>query len=203
MSNTMNSIAGAVLASVLGAMGLGVASDTLLSPHYPEKPGYAPEVDLTVAAGPAAAADGPHDFGTLFADPVRLQELTARGAKVAGQCSSCHKFAAAEGNSTGPNLADVFGRPAGAHAGFAYSDAMKAYGRPWSYDNLDRYLKSPSAEVRGNRMAFAGIRRDEDRFAMIAYLRSLAPSPAPLPPPIAAPAGAVGAPAGEAAPAPG
>jgi cytochrome c len=196
--SSFNSIAGAVLASVLGTMAIGIGADTLLAPRYPEHPGYAPEVDTTASSGGGAAAaqNGPHDFGALFGDPAHLAELVARGEKVTGQCRSCHKFQESEGNSTGPNLNSVFGRTAGTHAGFAYSDAMKAYAQTWSYDNLDRYLKSPPSEVRGNRMAFAGIRKDEDRFAVIAYLRSLSANPPPIPAPLpaAAPAEAPAAP---------
>src|SRR5262245_29093856 len=117
-----NSVAGAVLASVLGVMGVGVLADSVFHPHYPEKAGYLPEVDLTAATGGGAAApELPPDFGTLFADPAKLTELVARGERVHGVCISCHTFDAGGANGTGPNLHDVFGRHAGVHPGFTYS----------------------------------------------------------------------------------
>jgi hypothetical protein len=51
----LNSIAGALLASVLGVMGVGVLADSIVHPNYPEKAGFLPEVQLETG-GPAAPA---------------------------------------------------------------------------------------------------------------------------------------------------
>lgn len=196
MSN-FNAIAGAVLASVLGVMAVGTVADSLVHSTYPEKAGFLPEVAPETTGGPAAPS-GPPDFGRIFADPARLQELVARGERVMAQCRSCHTFDAGGADSTGPNLHDVFGRAAASHAGFAYSDAMEAHDVAWDYLALNAYLRSPATAVRGNKMAFAGLRNDEDRVAMIAYLRSISPNNVPLPAPLPeAPAEAA---EGEAAP---
>ena len=182
----MNSIFGAVLASVLGVMGVGVAADMLVHPHYPEQPGYLPEVTLESSGGPSEPA-GPPDFGRLFADEAQLQELIARGERVMAQCRACHTFEAGGADGIGPNLHDAFGRAVASHAGFAFSDAMQAHGGSWDYLALNEFLRSPSQAVRGTKMAFAGLRNDQDRVAMIAYMRSISPNnvalPAPLPEP--------------------
>jgi len=193
-----NSIAGAVLASVLGVMGVGTLADTVFHPHYPETAGFLPEADLSIGGGGGApAAEPPPDFGVLFADPAGLAELVARGERTHAVCVSCHTFDAGGANGTGPNLHAVFGSRAATHAGYAYSEAMTAYGQVWSYDTLDHYLRSPAQAVRGNKMAFAGIRNTQDRVAVIAYLRSISPNnvplPAPLPPPAEAAPAAEGA----------
>ena len=192
-----NSIAGAVLASVLGVMGVGIVADAVVHTNYPEKAGYLPDVVLDTPGGGPATPAGPPDFGRLFADPARLQELTARGERVMAQCRACHTFDAGAANGIGPNLHDVFGRNVASHGGFAYSDAMQAHGGRWDYLALNDFLRSPSTVVRGTKMAFAGLRNDEDRVAIIAYLRSISPNSVPLPAPLpeAAPA------EGEAAPA--
>jgi len=180
----MNTVFGALLASVLGVMGVGVLADTLVHPNYPDTPGYLPEVVLATP-GAAEAPTGPPDFGRLFADDAQLQELIARGQRVSAQCTSCHTFDAGAANGIGPNLHDAFGRAVASHGGFSYSDAMAAHGGAWDYLALNDFLTSPSRNVPGTKMAFAGLRGDQDRVAMIAYMRSISPNnvalPAPLP----------------------
>ena len=179
-----NSILGALLASVLGVMAVGVGAETLVRPNYPEKAGFLPEVTLESGGG-SATPSGPPDFGRLFADQAQLTELVARGERVMAQCRSCHTFEAGGANGIGPNLHDVFGRPAASHAGYDYSPAMQGHGGSWDYLALNEFLRSPAQAVRGTKMAFAGLRNDEERVAMIAYLRSISPHnvalPAPLP----------------------
>lgn len=197
----MNSVFGVVLASVLGVMAVGVAAETVIHPNYPEKAGFLPEVIETPGGGGPAAPAGPPDFGRLFADPAVLAELIGRGERVVAQCRACHTFEAGGPNGIGPNMHDVFGRAVASHAGFAYSDAMTAHGGNWDYLALNEFLRSPAQTVRGTKMAFAGLRNDQDRVAMIAYLRSISPNSVPLPAPLpeAAPAEAAATPA---APAP-
>jgi cytochrome c len=199
----VNSIAGAVLASVLGVMGVGVLADQLVHPNYPEKAGFLPEVTLDSGGGPATPS-GPPDFGRLFADEAQLTALVTRGERVMAQCRSCHTFDAGGANGIGPNMHDVFGRAVASHGGYEYSPAMQEHGGSWDYLALNDFLRSPAQNVRGTKMAFAGLRNDEERVAMIAYLRSISPNNLPLPAPLpeAAPAEGEGAaPAeGEAAP---
>jgi cytochrome c len=75
----------------------------------------------------------------------------------------------------------VVGRPVGSHAGFAYSPAMKAHGGSWTYDQLFEFLASPARDVPGTKMSFAGLRRPEDRAAVIRYLATLGNGAPPLP----------------------
>lgn len=203
----MNSVFGVVLASVLGVMAVGVAADAVIHPNYPEKAGYLPEVETGPGPGGGGAPAGPPDFGVLFADPAGLAELVGRGERVVAQCRACHTFEAGGANGIGPNLHDAFGRAVASHAGFAYSEPMAAHGGNWDYIALNDFLRSPAQNIRGTKMAFAGLRNDQDRVAMIAYLRSISPNnvPLPAPLPVAAPAEAApaeGAAPAEAAPAP-
>ncbi len=201
-----NSIAGAAIAAVLGVMGVGVLADAVVRSHYPEKAGFLPDVQLEAGGAGPAEPSGPPDFGRLFADPAQLQELVARGERVSSQCASCHTFDDGGPNRVGPNLHDVFGRPAASHAGFEYSEAMQAHDVTWDYLTLNDFLHAPSTAVRGTKMAFAGLRGDQDRVAMIAYLRSISPHdvalPAPLPEAAAPEAGAEGAEGAQTPPAP-
>ncbi|HRE44563.1 MAG TPA: cytochrome c family protein [Terricaulis sp.] len=180
----LNSIFGVLVGSVLGIMAVGVAAEAIIHPNYPEKAGYLPDVQIETPGGGPAAPAGPPDFGVLFADAAQLQELITRGERVAAQCRACHTFEAGGANGIGPNIHDAFGNTVAAHAGFAYSDAMAAHGGRWDYLALNDFLRSPAQNVRGTKMAFAGIRNDQDRVAMIAYLRSISPNSVPLPAPL-------------------
>lgn len=192
-----NSIAGAVLASVLGVMAIGVGANSLVHTSYPEKAGYLPEVTETASSGGPAAPAGPPDFGRIFADQAQLTALIARGERTTQQCQACHDFTAGGPNRIGPNLHDVFGRHSASHPGFEYSEGMQGHNVTWDYLALNTFLTSPGTAVRGTKMAFAGLRNDQDRIAVIAYLRSISPNNIPLPAPLpeAAPADAAAAPA--------
>jgi cytochrome c len=179
-----NMVAGAVLATGLGIMGLRTLGDMVYANNH-EAVGFPVEV-AEAPAGGAEAATGPElmpDWGTVLADPAKTAELVAQGDKLHKVCSSCHNVEPGSANKTGPTLYGVFGRVAGTHAGFAYSDAMKAYGKSWDYDGLYNFLKAPKSYIKGTAMAYAGMGKSSDRVALVAYLHSLSPSPAPLPAP--------------------
>lgn len=177
-----NSMAGAVLASVLGVMVVGIGAEAIVAPNYPEQAGYLPDVAETPSGGPAAPA-GPPDFGRLFADPALLAELVGRGERTVAACKTCHNFDSGGPNGTGPNLHDLFGRQVASHAGFEYTQALAARGGVWDDLTLNEFLRSPGQSVPGTRMSLS-LRRDQDRIAVIAYLRSISPNSLPLPAPL-------------------
>jgi cytochrome c len=81
----------------------------------------------------------------------------------------------------GPPLYGVVGRPVASIAGFPYSNGMKAVGREWTYDKLERLIANPPAFVAGTRMSFPGEPDAQRRADILAYLRTLADSSVPLP----------------------
>lgn len=198
-----NMVFGAILATGVGVMGIRLYSESLYGSDL-KATGYPVDAE---SADSGSAAKGPAllpDWGTLFADPAKLAELTAKGEKAAKVCAACHDFTAANAAKTGPGLHGVLGRASGSMGGFAYSDGMKALGKSWGYDEMDAFLTSPKAYVAGTKMSFAGFGKADDRIAVIAYLKSISPSaPAvPAPDPTRDPAkvaeAAAGAPAGDA-----
>jgi cytochrome c len=186
---TFNKIFGGVLMTGLIIFGLKEASDIVFAKHELEKPGYEIAVAEEAGEGGAVAEVAP-DWGSVLTPA----NVTA-GQAVAAKCASCHNFTAE--NHTGPGLFGVVGRKPGTHGGFAYSSAMVDYGAKnpvWDYDKLDTFLKAPGKDISGTKMTFVGLKKQEDRVAMIAYLHSLGstlPIPAPKPAgaaPAAAPA---------------
>jgi cytochrome c len=95
----------------------------------------------------------------------------AAGKKVFNKCKICHSLAAGD-NKVGPTLHGVIGRAAATVEGFSYSDAMSGSGITWDEATLDQYLADPKGFIPGNKMTFVGLKKEEDRANVIAYLAS-------------------------------
>lgn len=171
-----NKIAGAVLGTLLFIMGLGILSDVIFHSGVPKQSAYAlPAAEVqTASAGGAAAAVAP------IAERLKTADAK-KGEGLMKPCSACHAFEKGGANKVGPGLYGVVNTPIGTHAGFVYSDSLKGKGGAWSYDNLDQFIAAPKGFASGTKMAYGGEKDPAKRADIIAYLRSLADSPAPLP----------------------
>jgi cytochrome c2 len=91
------------------------------------------------------------------------------------KCRACHDVGPNAKNKVGPILNDLFGRKAGTIPGFTYSPANHKAGEAgwvWSEQTLMQYLENPREAMPGNTMAFAGLRDEQDRRDLIAYLKT-------------------------------
>lgn len=121
----------------------------------------------TAAATPAAAAA---DTGAKL-EYASFTGDAAAGEKVFAACRTCHVFD--EGvNRVGPSLHKIVGRKSGSAPGFAYSDANKNSGITWTPQVLFEYLKDPKAYVPGTKMNFPGVKDDQKRADLVAYLEA-------------------------------
>jgi len=194
-----NKYAGAVLATALGIVVLNhFAGPALVKETYPEQPSYKLPMMEEASSGGGEAAKVV-DLGTLMA-----AASVDQGATIANKCKACHSLDKGGPNMTGPDLWGVVGRTPGSHAGFAYTAALKGVaGRPWDFEHLNEFLTSPRAAVPGTAMSFAGLKKPEERAALLVYLRTLTDgTPAPLPAPAAPAPAAEGAAAAPAAASP-
>ena len=101
----------------------------------------------------------------------------AAGEKVFAKCKACH-VADEDKNKIGPSLLGIVGRTAGTHAGFKFSPAMVeagAGGLVWDDATLAEYLRDPKAMVKGTKMAFPGLKKDDEVANVIAYLKQFPP----------------------------
>ena len=119
-------------------------------------------------------------------EEVDITQLLAMGDLVHGQkvfkkCSACHMIASDGKNMIGPNLWSVIGRQAGSVKDYKYSKAMIAYGKEWSFEEMNAYLIKPQAYIKGTKMAFAGLRKEKDRASVILFMNSKSNNPKPLP----------------------
>jgi cytochrome c len=193
----LNKIFGALLAAALAMMALmelpkivfgggasyyGKTEYATMTERMCAKFAYCVEIAEAAAAGGEAIAEL-FDLGAA----LRTADLS-RGERVfASQCATCHTIAPGGANGTGPNLYDTVGASKAHIAGFNYSAGLANMGGDWSYENLDAWLKNPAGYLRGTSMSFAGIRRDTDRAAVIAYLAVNTANPPAFPEPLPAP----------------
>ena len=118
----------------------------------------------TLALGMSAFASMP-----AFAEPGNVEA----GEDVFKKCRACHDVGADAKNKVGPPLNGIIGRKVGTAPDFAYSEANKAFGDKgavWSEDELFKYLENPLAYMPKTKMAFAGLKDEQDRRDVIAYL---------------------------------
>ncbi len=110
---------------------------------------------LFLMPGPGAAAD------------------IAAGQAIFNRCKICHALEAGK-NMVGPSLHGIFGRKAGTADNFTYSEAMKSSGIVWDDDTLTKYLRDPKAVVPAGKMAFPGLKDDQQIADLLAYLHQAA-----------------------------
>ncbi|MBI2313934.1 MAG: cytochrome c family protein [Betaproteobacteria bacterium] len=121
-------------------------------------------------------------FAALF--PLSASEAVAagdpaRGVRLFNQCAACHSLDPGR-HMTGPSLAGIWGRKAGKAQGFArYSEAIKQAGVTWDGPSLDRWLRNPKEFIPGSRMDFPGVRNDNMRADLIAFLKAVSEGKAP------------------------
>lgn len=111
-----------------------------------------------------------------LAVPASAQDdQVAEGEKVFKKCAACHMVGPDAKNRVGPELNGVVGRTAGTLDTFKYSEAMAkagADGLVWSEETLSEYLTNPKEMIKGNKMAFVGLKKPEERAAVIAYIEA-------------------------------
>jgi cytochrome c len=149
-----------VLAATLAACGQPKPADTSAPP-------------VAVATVPAPAAFSPEVIATRIAAlpaPYNQGDY-AKGKTMFGQCRSCHTLDAGGPNRVGPNLHGVLGRTAGTVESFkTYSKALKESAIVWNAENMDKWIANPREVVPVNNMIFPGVRKEEDRRNLIAYI---------------------------------
>jgi cytochrome c len=182
-----NKVIGGLLGTAFVVFSISLASDAIFASPVPEKPGYA----IEAAEAEPAAAGGEAQEATPIAELLASANAEA-GAAVFKKCAACHTAEKGGANKVGPALWDIVNRPIAGHEGFAYSAAMKEFSQGgsvvWDFDHLSHFLASPKGYIKGTAMGFAGVKKDDERANLIAYLRTLSDNPAPLPEAGAAPA---------------
>lgn len=168
-----NKIFAAVLVAGIVAMLSGFIAGKLVHPHALEQDAVAIDGEAPEAAGGGGKADMPQPVLHLIASAD-----VAQGEKLSKACAACHSFDNGGPDKVGPNLWGIVGAKKGHSGNFAYSEALIATGGSWSYESLNTFLWKPKKYAPGTKMNFVGLKKPEDRAAMIAWLRTLGSSQA-------------------------
>ena len=121
-----------------------------------------------MAAAPAAQTSG-QGASAPAAAVAPVSGDVATGKLVFRKCQACHSLEPGK-NGLGPSLAGVIGKKAGGVSNYNYSTAMKGSNLTWDIATLDAYLLDPQKSVPGNKMPFPGLKTENERNAVIAFL---------------------------------
>ena len=175
----INKIAAAILLAGLIAMVAGVVAEGLYHEPEGEKRGYTVE---GVANGATAAAAPAAEEKPVDITPYLAKADMKLGEQLLSRCMACHTFDKGKPNGVGPNHYGLVGRKVASQEGFTYSDAMKAKGGTWGFQQLSDFLANPQKDVPGTRMGYAGLKKPEERAALIAYInKTFSDKPLPIP----------------------
>ena len=171
----VNKIIAAVLVTVLLIFGVSKISDIIFHVEKPNVQGYKVEIKVDNSAG-QAKVEGQIDISVL----LDLGDVDS-GKKVFKKCAACHSIAQGGGNKIGPKLYNIVGRATGSISDYKYSKALASYGKEWTFEELNGFLIKPASWIKGNKMGFAGLKKDENRASVILYLNQSSDDPKELP----------------------
>jgi len=172
----LNKIIAAILATVVVVFGINKVTDIIFTPDKPQQSAYKVEkIEPTLAS---ASSTGKAAVGI---NELLAMGTVEHGEKVFKRCSACHMIAAGGKNMIGPNLWSILGKKTGVASGYKYSKALAAYGKEWSFEEMNGFLIKPSAHIKGTKMAFAGLKKEKDRASVILYMNSKSDKPLPTP----------------------
>ena len=175
----MNKIIVSIVFAIILVLGINKVTDVIFYVEKPEKSAYQVASVTTVASTTSAETDSvSSESGNIMA--LFASVSAAEGAKVFKKCAACHSIAEGGANKIGPALWGVLGRPAGSVPGYKYSKAMAAHGKNWSFEEMNGFLAKPKDWIKGTKMSFAGLKKAEDRAAVILYMNENTNSPLQL-----------------------
>ncbi len=171
-----NKIIAAILVTVLLVFGISKISDIIFHVKKPDIKGYKVEINAGSTTATLASAESQVDISALLAIG-NVED----GKKVFKKCAACHSINAGGGNKIGPKLWNVMFRPVGSISDYKYSKALSTYNKEWTWEEMNGFLIKPAKWIKGNKMGFAGLKKEQDRASVMLYLNENSENPKPLP----------------------
>ena len=174
----INKIIAAILLVALLVIGIGKISSVIFYVEKPKAPGYLVEVDQV-----SSTTETNTEKIEVVVDIASLMAMgdIASGEKIFKKCAACHSIVKDGKNKIGPALYNVVGRQVGGVNDYKYSKALLAYGKNWTFEELNGFLIKPAKYIKGTKMSYAGLRKEKDRASVILYLNQNNDNPKPLP----------------------
>ena len=174
----INKIIAAIILTVVVVLGINKLADVVYNVKSTDR------VPYKVAAVNEAKETSKND-NAKSKSSIDIKAFLALGNADHGktkfkQCAACHSITKNGGNKIGPALWGVLGRQAGSISNYKYSKAMTAYGKNWSFNEMNSFLKKPKDWIKGTKMSFIGLKSEKDRAAVILYMNKKTDSPLPL-----------------------
>ena len=169
----INKIVAAVIVTVLIVFGIGKISDVIF---YKDSNVVAYKVEAPEGSSVQTSTESSVDMSTFLA----MGDVST-GEKQFKKCKACHSINKDGRNNIGPKLWNVMFRPVGSITDYKYSKALSSYGKEWTWEEMNGFLIKPAKWIKGNKMGFAGLKKEEDRASVILYLNENTDSPRPLP----------------------
>ena len=170
----INKIFAAILIVVVMVVGIDKLSDVIFRVDKPETPGYVVNVEQVSTA--STTSESKIDIASLMA-----LGSAESGKKIFKKCVACHSVVKGGKNKIGPALYNVVGRKVAGVTDYKYSKALVAYKKDWTFEELNGFLLKPAKWIKGTKMAYAGLKKEEDRASIIKYLNQNSDSPLTLP----------------------
>ena len=175
----MNKIIVSIVFAVILVVGINKIADLIFYVEKPEKSAYqiaSASTDSSKTVSASSENTDAENIMALFASTSAID-----GSKVFKKCAACHSINQGGGNKIGPKLWGVMFRPVASITDYKYSKALSEYKKEWSWEEMNGFLIKPSSWIKGNKMGFAGLKKEKDRASVILYLNKNSDNPKVLP----------------------
>ena len=175
----INKVIAAIILTVLVVVGINKLTDKIFFIEKPQESAYKIEISETATIVKTASSEVSATESVDIASLLSQGNVT-HGEKVFKKCAACHSIVKGGSNKIGPALWGTLGRKAGSISGYKYSKAMIAYGKVWSFEEMNGFLIKPKAWIKGTKMSFAGLKNEKERAAVILFMNKNTDNPLPL-----------------------
>ena len=175
----MNKILVSIVFTIILIVGINKIADSIFFVEKPEQSAYQ-VANITVAGTTTASKESSEKSEAENIMSLFASVNEADGEKIFKKCAACHSITKGGGNKIGPALWGILGRKAGSLSDYKYSKAMVAFGKQWSFEQMNGFLTKPKEWVKGTKMSYAGLKNAKDRAALILYMNENTDNPLPI-----------------------